>query len=159
MASVPVTRHPSLVTGFLVIVAFVFLAATDNEAQQAIKGHANGFNSVDYYAPPNETRVKSRMSVTEAQPLAGGLLAVKQLKLETFSTNGAPQVVAEAPECVYDQGNRTANSAGHLQLRNGDGKLRIEGDGFLWRQDDSSLTISNHVHMVIETGPELKAGL
>ena len=145
-----VTRHPSLVT-LCLLGAIIFLAATDNDAQTAIKGHANGFTSVEYYAPPNETRVKSRMSGAEAQPLAGGLLAVKQLKLETFSTNGAPQVVAEAPECVYDMVNRTANSAGHLQLRNGDGKLRVEGDGFLWRQDDSSLTISNHVDSVVKT--------
>jgi hypothetical protein len=156
--AVPVTCHPSLVTLFL-LGAILFLATTDNDAQTAIKGHANGFTSVEYYAPPNETRAESRMSGAEAQPLAGGLLAVKQLKLETFSTNGASQVVAEAPECVYDMVNRTANSAGHLQLRNGDGKLRVEGDGFLWRQDDSSLTISNHVHMVIETGPEIAGGL
>ena len=119
----------------------------------------SGFTSVEYYAQPNQTRVKSRMSGAEAQPLAGGQLAVKQLTLETFSTNGSPQVMVEAPECVYDMVNRTANSAGHLQLRSGDGKFHVEGDGFLWRQDDSWLTISNHFHMVIETEPEMNAGL
>jgi hypothetical protein len=158
-AAIRATCHWPLVTGLLIAGVILFLAATDNEAQTAIKGHASGFTSLEYYAPPNQTRVKSRMSGAEAQPLTGGLLEVKQLKLETFSTNGSPQVVVEAPECVYDMVNRTANSAGHLQLVSGDGKLRVEGDGFLWRQDDSSLTISNHVHMVIETGPEIEAGL
>ena len=36
------------------------------------------------------------------------------------------------------------------KLQTGDGKFRVEGDGFLWRQNDSFLTISNHVHTVIE---------
>ena len=125
--------------------------AAGNAPTTTDPSHGSGFSTVEYFPQPNQTLVKTRMSGTEAQPLAGGLLAVKQLKLETFSTNGAPQVVAEAPECVYDMVNRTANSAGHLQLRNGDGKLRVEGDGFLWRQDDSSLTISNHVDSVVKT--------
>ena len=56
----------------------------------------------------------------------------------------------DAPECVYDTLNGVANSPGHLQLRTGDGNFRVEGDGFLWRQDDALLTISNHVHTVIE---------
>ncbi len=60
-----------------------------------------------------------------------------------FNTNGILQAVIEAPDCIYDTAHNTANSAGHLQLRTGDGKIRVEGDGFLWRRDDSFLTISN----------------
>ena len=48
------------------------------------------------------------------------------------------------------QSNGTASSAGHLQVQTGDGKIRVEGDGFLWRQNDSFLTISNRVSTVIE---------
>jgi hypothetical protein len=43
-----------------------------------------------------------------------------------------------------------ANSPGHLQLQAGDGKFHVEGEGFLWRQNDSFLTISNNVRTVIE---------
>jgi hypothetical protein len=43
-----------------------------------------------------------------------------------------------------------ANSPGHLQVQTGDGKFRVEGDGFLWRQSDSFLTISNNVRTVVE---------
>ena len=62
----------------------------------------------------------------------------------------------EAPECIYDTSRGMANSAGHLQLRSGDGKVRTEGDGFLWRQDDSFLTISNNVRTAIENSPAIK---
>jgi hypothetical protein len=55
-----------------------------------------------------------------------------------------------APECVYDTMNATANSSGHLQLASGDGKFRVEGDGFLWQRNAQSLTISNRVQTVIE---------
>ena len=46
--------------------------------------------------------------------------------------------------------NGTASSAGRLQVQYRDGKIRVEGEGFLWRQSDSFLTISNHVSTVIE---------
>jgi hypothetical protein len=135
--------------------AVLFFAAMENRAQQT----PGGFTSVEYFPQPNQMRMKTRLAGAETQPLPGGLLVIKQLKLETFTTNGSPQAVVEAPECVYDTVHNTASSAGHLRLQSGDGKIRTEGDGFLWRQDDSFLTISNHVHTVIETGPEMKIGL
>lgn len=132
--------------------AVLFAAvAAGVHAQPGAVGQASDFSSVDYYPAPNQTQMKSRLSGAEAQPQAGGLLVIRQLKLETFGVDGRPEAVVNAPECVYDTLNRTASSAGRLQLRNGDGKVRVEGDGFLWRQDDSFLTISNHVHTVIET--------
>jgi hypothetical protein len=128
-------------------------------AQPGIASHARGFTSVEYYPAPFQQQMRSRLSGAEGQPLPGGLLVIKQIKLETFNTNGSPQSVVEAPECVYDTFHYTASSAGHLRLQSGDGKIRAEGDGFLWRQGDSLLTISNNVHTVIETGPEMKADL
>ena len=89
--------------------------------------------------------MKSRLSGAEAQPLPGGLLAIKQLKLETFDSDGKPEIVVDAPECIYDTLNGMASSPGQLQVQTGDGKIRVEGEGFLWRQNDSFLTISNHV--------------
>jgi lipopolysaccharide export system protein LptA len=66
-----------------------------------------------------------------------------------FETNGQPQVVVSAPECIYDLSDHLANSPGKLFLRNGDGKIHIEGEGFLWRQAESFLTISNDVKTLI----------
>jgi hypothetical protein len=64
--------------------------------------------------------------------------------------NGKLQMIAEAPECVYDRNSAVAHSPGALRIRSGDGQVRIEGKGFLWRQDDSMLTISNQVQTVIQ---------
>ncbi|HUZ07289.1 MAG TPA: hypothetical protein VMV89_07350 [Candidatus Paceibacterota bacterium] len=142
----------------LIIMASWFAAAVVR-AQQAAAGHASDFSSVAYFDPPNEKQMKSRLSGAEASPEAGGLLEIKQLKLEKFGTNGVTEAVVEAPECVYDMQNGVASSAGHLQLRTGDGNLQIEGDGFLWRQKNQWLTISNHVQTVIKGALESKTDL
>ncbi|HEX5400585.1 MAG TPA: hypothetical protein VFY06_16180 [Verrucomicrobiae bacterium] len=165
-AIIAVARHPSLVTGCLFAGALLLAGCKPSEDGAATSfapldatNHSQGFTSLGYYPAPNQLQVKMRLSGTEAQPLPGGLLLIKQPKLESYRTNGALQAVIEAPECIYDTQSNTVNSAGHLHLQNADGTLRTDGDGFLWRQDDSSLTISNHVHTVIVTGSELKTGL
>jgi hypothetical protein len=116
--------------------------------------HANNFTSTEYYGPPNQQQIKSILSGAEALPQPGGLLIIKQLKLETFNLDGKLEWVV-APECVYDTFKGVANSPGHLQVRTGDGKFRTEGDGFLWRQSEQKLTISNNVCTVIENGAKI----
>jgi hypothetical protein len=135
------------VLGFAVVVA---------RAQQNTSGHASDFTSVEYYEPPHHQQVKSRLSGAEASPQAGGLLIIKQLKVETFDLDGKPEVVVNAPECVYDTLKGVATSPGRLQVRTGDGRFHVEGEGFLWRQSDSFLTISNRVRTVIEVSSEKK---
>lgn len=147
-----VTCHLSLATWL--IVAGLILAATAARAQSNVVGHASDFTSVEYYPAPNQQQMKSRLSGAEAQPLPGGLLAIKQLKLETFGPDGKSEIVVNAPECVYDQLNGTASSAGPLQVEYQEGKIRVAGKGFLWRQGDSFLTISNRVSTEVRLGSE-----
>ena len=144
------TRHPLRVTRFLAAGMILLFAIPDARTQPNGVQHASDFTSVEYFEPPHQQQMKSRLSGAEAQPQAGGLLVIKDFKLETFAMNGKPELIVSAPECVYDTFNRVANSPGHLQLRAGDGKFHVEGDGFLWRQNDSLLTISNNVRTVIE---------
>ena len=74
----PVTCH------WLLWPARFCFAAMDSRAQSNVVGHASDFTSVEYYPAPNQQQMKSRLSGAEAQPLPGGLLVIKQLKLETF---------------------------------------------------------------------------
>jgi hypothetical protein len=125
-------------------------------AQSNTMSHASDFSSVEYYPAPNQQQMRSRLSGVEAQPLPGGLLAIKGLELETFELNGKPEIVVNAPECTYDQLNGTASSPGRLQVQYQEGKIRVAGEGFLWRQSDSHLTISNRVSTVLQFGPGTK---
>jgi hypothetical protein len=141
-----------ILSGFLALGFFVV------RAQQPAKGHANDFSSVEYFEPPHQTLMKTRLSGAEAQPQTDGLLLIHQLKLETFDSNGVPGLIVKAPHCIYDTMHGLASSAGHLRLETADGSSHVEGDGFLWRQTNSFLTISNNVQTVIEAGAKKQTG-
>jgi len=119
-------------------------------AQQS--GHATEFTTTEYFEPPHQQRIKYILSGAEAQPQPGGLLIIKQLQLKTFDPDGKLNIIVTAPECIYDTMGGTASSGGPLQLQNGDGTFRVAGEGFLWRQSNQFLTISNQVRTRIENG-------
>jgi hypothetical protein len=133
----------------------LFAVALGVRAQQNGVQHANNFTTTEYYEPPHQQQIKSILSGAEALPQPGGLLIIKQLKLEMFNPDGKLEWVVNAPECVYDTFKGVANSPGHLEVRTGDGKFRVEGEGFLWRQSDSFLTISNNVRTVVENAAKI----
>ena len=138
-------------------VALLFAAVPNGRAQPNGPRHASDFTSTEYYESPHQQQIKSILSGAEALPQPGGRLIVKQLKLETFNLDGKLEITIMAPECIYDTFKGLANSPGHLQVQTGDGRIHLEGDGFLWRQSDSFLTISNNVRTVIENISERKA--
>jgi len=140
---------------FIAGVALLFAAVPNGHAQQNGPQHASDFTSTEYYEPPHQRQIKSILSGAEALPQPGGRLIVKQLKLETFGLDGKREIVIMAPECIYDTFKGVANSPGHLQVRTGDGKIRTDGDGFMWRQGEQKLTISNNVCTVFENGLQM----
>jgi hypothetical protein len=141
----------------LLLITVILLAAIDNRAQQfPIAGSASGFNSVEYYPAPHAQDIKRLFSGEEAEPEAGGMLLVKKVKIEMFDLNGKLQLSAEAPECTYDPINNVADSPEKVHIRTGDNALQIDGEGFLWRQSDSLLIISNQVHTVIDRTDAIK---
>ena len=131
------------------VAAALVLAAVDNHAQQIPAAHAKDFTSHTYFEPPHEQQVKMKLSGAEAVPLAGFMWDVKQLHIETFDESGKLEMVVRAPQCSYALGG-VASSPGRLELQAGDGKFRVSGVGFLWRQTESLLIISNDVHSVVE---------
>ena len=136
------------------------IAVAGDSAQPLPVKHATDFTSSQYFEPPHGQQVKMKLSGAEALPLPDGWLDVRQLRVETFSTDGKTEVIVRAPQCNYSVfGGGVANSTGHIELQSGDGKFHVEGDGFLWRQNVSSLTISNHVHTLIDMPGATMAGL
>lgn len=117
---------------------------------------ASDFSSVEYFDPPHELQISSRLSGSEAVPLTQDTAIIKNMKLETFDTNGVLQYVVEAPECLYDQNKGVASSSGHLKVRQANGQRELAGDGFLWRQSDEFLYISNRQRTVINITPGMK---
>lgn len=146
--------------GLLILPLLMALGLCAVRAQQASTNRANDFTSVEYFEPPHQMLIKTRLAGAEARPLAGGkLLAITQLKLETFDSNSVPGMIVKAPHCIYDSTKGTANSPGHLRLESADGNSHVDGDGFLWLQASQTLYISNNVRSVFETESKGKTGL
>jgi len=138
---------------FIVLACVLFLwpgAATVSFAQVSAAGGWS--TTTETYPPPHTNQKKTVFSGLEASPQPDGTLLIKQLKIETFRENGDGEMVFEAPDCVLDQRTHAAGSPGSLQIHSADGKLRISGTGFLWRQaaTNSSLTISNNIETVLQ---------
>jgi hypothetical protein len=143
--------------GALIFFIAVAGGRTEPNPMEGMKNlHATDFTSEQFFEPPNEQKVKLRLSGAAAEPLPGGLLSVKQLRIESYDTNGLTQVVVQAPQCTYAPLDGWASSPGWVKICSGDGKSYLEGEGFLLQQTNASLTISisNHVHTVIEIPAE-----
>ncbi|MGC9940236.1 MAG: hypothetical protein ABSE48_00275 [Verrucomicrobiota bacterium] len=149
-----VSRHRRFIAAFWLI----FFTTVPGEFAQTtmlvpVKGFSSGeFTSDQFFEPPNEQLVHMRLSGASASPLPGGALDITDLKIKTFYISGKTQSILQAPQCTYMVLDGIASSPGHLELQSGDGNMDTTGDGFLWRQSDYSLTISNNVHTVIKTG-------
>lgn len=117
---------------------------------QPARGGANPFNVVEYFPPPHHTQMKLQVAGSEARFEADKQVRLTQMKLQTFREDGQRDIVIEAPECLYDQTRRVASSTGRLKVQTGDERFSVEGQGFLWRQEDSSLIISNDVRSLVQ---------
>lgn len=124
-----------------------------NTAPRLLEGSSYKF--AQYYGPPNQTRMRSLLEGAKIQPLPDGRDLVTDAKLQTFSLAGEHELAVQAPQCIADRRQGTVSSPGPLRAQLGDGKFALEGEGFLWRQTNSDLLISNRVRTVLQ--PELFA--
>jgi len=99
------------------------------------------------YDQANPQRLRSLLTGVGAKPLANGQVWFNQLRLETYAEEDKTNFVVLGTNCVFDGTNKLASSPDRLEVHSGDGRLFIEGVGFLWRQTNWHLTISNRVHM------------
>lgn len=118
-------------------------------AQQFPLGQFRDFSLPEYYDVPYATQMKSLLQGEEAVPEGEGKILIKKLKLETFREDGTGEFVMRADDCLYDTQRRTATSPGRLEMKTADDRFLTEGEGFLWRENESVLIISNRVHTVI----------
>lgn len=116
-------------------------------------GEAKGFK----LAQTEEGRTRFLLEAGRGVPLDGGRqILLSDMTLQTFGKTNNAELRILAPECLYDTAGQWASSPGALRVETPDGKFSIAGEGFLWRQTNSSLFISNRVHTVVQ--PDLLAG-
>jgi hypothetical protein len=135
------------------LVCLLFWLANASAQPPPISNTMKKFRApLEYFPPPHELQIKSFLEGAEAEPQPDGLILIRDAKLQTFQEDGTREMTVITPSCVFDTKQQTVNSAGPLQLQTSDDKLLLEGEGFLWRQTNSDLIISNRVHTTVR-GP------
>jgi hypothetical protein len=129
----------------------VFSLAVADQKQQP-NSTIKGFKApLEYFDPPHELQVKTFLEGTEAEPGTNGSISIRNAKLQTFHEDGSWEMTANAPHCFWDSRQQTVSSSGPLQVVTSDEKYLFhhEGVGFIWRQTNSDLIISNNVRTTI----------
>src|SRR5207248_1246245 len=88
------------------------------------------------------------LTLKEVSPFTNTVYRGVGMEIENRQPDGKTNLVARAPECLFDTDSRVASSTNRLELESPNG-LSIEGVGFLCYLTNSNLIISNDVHTVV----------
>ncbi len=129
------------------------LSAADGKTNAVVKGGGTGASvgqgaGVNYPFYNKEGRLEANLRGASVEPIGGNQLRFRQLHIETFNEDGTPNLVGEAPDCVYSLATKTVSSGGPLTVVQSSGTFRVSGEGFLWEQITGRLVISNQAHTV-----------
>lgn len=150
-------RKSSYTAGWRVpLIATVLLLSPFSELVHAQALEGANLTVGEFFERPNEKQMKSLIEGARWRH-QGAQTAINDVKVQTFRTNGAVELIIEAPECFYDETRKAINSPGPVHFWTADGRFSLQGVGFLWLQTNSTLYISNQVQTVvlpelIETG-------
>ena len=146
--------HPCFRAALVVLALGLVMFAWPGRSQPVVGGQ--GIKFTDYFDAPHETQLKSLLECSQAQRLPDGRYLITNAKYRTYRVTGEGEMNVEAPQCVYDERQRSISSSGPLHMKTADGKFSIEGEGFLWQQTNSTLLVSNRVHTIVhpeQSGP------
>ena len=125
-------------------------------AQSAFSGTLRNFRFPDYYPLSSPTQtvqvLKTLLNGAEARQLPDGKVQITGLRIESFREDGRPEFEVRAAECLFHTVTHEASGAGRLTVSNTAGLYAIEGEGFLWRQSEGALFISNRVVSTLNRG-------
>ncbi len=139
--------------------AVIMLAAlmAGSSALAQIRGGFKGSGSKypEFYPSPHTggpqtNRLRGLFTGEQWQHLSNKVFRVNGMRIEHYETSGVTNLVAVAPECLFDAEARVAWSTGRLDIAGQDGAVTLRGQsGFFARMTNSTLTISNKVKTAI----------
>ena len=145
----PATGH-WFVLGFLVALPLL------GQIRQGFTGSSWKFP--EYYEIPftggiQTNKLRGLALGSEGYHLSNRLFRVTDMHIEHYGMDSRTNLVARAPECLFDASTRVAWSTGRLEIVAMDGEMTMRGThGFQVRMTNSTLTISNRVRTTIRHG-------
>jgi lipopolysaccharide export system protein LptA len=143
--------HASCIThhAFRITIAALFIYTLSSGFVAAQTAEGSDFKATgEFFDPPNERQMQNLIESARWRH-QGSETVLYDVKVQKFRTNGAVELIIEAPESFYDETRKAVNSPGPVQFRTGDGQFNLSGVGYLWLQTNSTLYISNQVKTVV----------
>jgi len=139
------------------LVALVALGPRMFAQEQSAPGTVTGGFTVTVF---DDQKRPSKLTGRSAKAIGGmTLFELEDVRLVTTRTNAEIDFIAETPSCRYDLVTKTVSSSGPFKVFSGDRRLEFSGTGFVFRQTNSSLVLSNDVRTVIrDLGTNTAAG-
>lgn len=140
---------------FLCLVVAVICVCLPLRAQLKQMPALKDFKIVDYFSREEMQRgqtnqVKNLFTGAEAQQRPGGLVLVRQMRIDNFRPDGGTNFIVRMPECIFDYVDRTAQSTGRIEVASGDRQFLISGrEGFSCRLTNTLIILSNRVRTEI----------
>ena len=99
----------------------------------------------DYYPASNGVRrLKSLVTCAQWRFASNDLLHLTQPILQSYGEDGTTlEWTATSHECTFNPGTREVRGNTNMYFRTADERLFVTGVGFLWRQSNSVLILSN----------------
>ena len=115
-------------------------------------GSSRGVTTIPEYDRLDPNKIRAVIRLRGATAKLTGQVPVEEFHREVYSTDGRTNLLISATNCVFDVRNHAAFSSDRVRVVSGDGRLIIEGLGFIWRQTNNTLVISNQVHTRVSGG-------
>jgi hypothetical protein len=126
------------------------------EAQLNRSAHGRNIVYPEYFekavlAGQQTNQLKGRLKLAEGDYLTNGLVLGKTMQLDQYTPDGNTNLVARAPECLFDPNTRAAWSTGRLEILAMDGRFFMAGnEGFAASLTNNTLILSNRVRTILK---------
>lgn len=143
----------SLAAGLALGAAVLLTGTTTAQIRGGFKG--SGSKYPEYYpitpgAGTQTNRLRGLFFGQDWQHLSNKVFRVNGMRIEHYEMTGGTNLVAVAPECLFDAEARVAWSTGRLDIVAQEGSVRLNGRrGFFASMTNSTLFLSNDVKATI----------
>src|SRR4029077_11649335 len=87
-------------------------------ANSQVGNSVKGFKApLEYFDAPHERQGKSYLEGSQSEFLSNGLIELRNATLLTYQHDGSIEMIAMAPQCIYDPRLSTVSSTGRLQVQ------------------------------------------
>lgn len=106
----------------------------------------------EYHPAPHDKQLRFRLQAAQAEPMEGAWVRAREVTLERFTLEGQQEWFVHCDHCQFHTATQEARSEGPLELRLQSERLILTGQGFLWRQSNAWLVVSNQVRTTLRGG-------